>query len=321
MASYLRTFEWGGPTISLLHQQRMAIVSSLAPWHQSARVGLMAHSTFVEILRIDARAPLPSIVEQLNSFQPSCLVGYADMVRVLAGEQGEGRLRIAPSAIYCVSEPLRQQARAAIGSVWGVQACNVYAATETAGIASQCEFRTGLHLYEDLIIPEVLDDDYHPVPVGKFGSRLVVTVLFSRTIPLIRYELSDSVAMSADPCPCGRPFSMLKDVQGRQEDMLQVPDAHGHPIMIHPNLFHGVMEGFPLKQWQIVQEPGGLRVLIQAEANGQLVFHLRTTIATALSMTGATVQGIEIERVQEIQKTAIGKRKLIVAMSQSSASA
>ena len=164
------------------------------------------------------------------------------------------------------------------------------------------------------MIPEVLDENYRPVPIGEFGSRLVVTVLFSRTIPLIRYELSDLVAISSDPCPCGRPFAMLKGVQGRQEDVVQLLDFHGDSVTIHPNLFHGVMEGFPLKQWQIVQEPGRLRVRIQTEANGQLASSLRTKMETALSATGARVPEIEIERTQEIQKTAIRKRKLIVAL-------
>lgn len=317
-ASYVRAFEWGGSRISLVHKQRMAMVSSLAPWHQSTRVGFTANSPFVDTLRIDARQPLALIIQNLNEFQPDSLVGYADMVRLLADEQDEGRLKISPRAIYCSSEPLTPQARSTIQSVWGIQPFNVYATTETAGIASECEFHRGLHLYEDLVIPEVLGEDYHPVAIGEYGSRLVVTVLFSRTVPLIRYELSDSVAISSDPCPCGRPFAMLKSVQGRQEDIVQLQDFHGDSVTIHPNLFHGVMEGFPLKQWQIVQEPGRLRVLIQAEANGQLASRLRTKMETALNAAGARVPEIEIERVQEIQKTGIGKRKLIVAMSYSS---
>src|SRR5215218_2934341 len=55
---------------------------------------------------------------------------------------------------------------------------------------------TGMHLFEDLVIPEVVDNDYRPVPLGHSGDRLLVTVLFSRTIPLIRYELTDRLRLS-----------------------------------------------------------------------------------------------------------------------------
>jgi putative adenylate-forming enzyme len=321
LASYMRAFEWGGAGISLMRKQKVALVSSLAPWHQSTRVGLTANSPFVKTLRIDARQSFESVIESLNEFQPEFLVGYADMVRLVAEAQGKGKLKITPRAIYCSSEPLTPQARSTIQSVWRVNPFNVYAATETAGIASECELHQGLHLYEDLVIPEVLDDRYRPVPIGELGSRLVVTVLFSRTLPLIRYELSDSVAISPDPCPCGRPFAILKDVEGRQEDLLWLPDSHGHPVTIHPNLFHGVMEGLPVKQWQIVQEPGRLRVLIQTESDVQVASILRARMEMALKEAVGNVPEIEIEQVQEIQKTTVGKRKLIVGRSQPAACA
>ena len=42
-----------------------------------------------------------------------------------------------------------------------------------------------------------------PVPMGTTGARLWVTVLFCRTMPLIRYELSDLVALDGPGCACG----------------------------------------------------------------------------------------------------------------------
>lgn len=108
----------------------------------------------------------------------------------------------------------------------GHEPFDVYAATETAGIASPCQFHRR-HLYEDLVICEVVDDTGAPVPAGTTGSRLLVTVLFSRTLPLIRYELSDRVALDPSSCPCARPFRTLAGVEGRQEDILMLPGARG----------------------------------------------------------------------------------------------
>jgi phenylacetate-CoA ligase len=59
----------------------------------------------------------------------------------------------------------------------------------------------GMHLFEDLLVPEVVDEDYRPVPPGVTGARLLVTVLFSRAIPLIRYEMTDRVRLATtQPC-------------------------------------------------------------------------------------------------------------------------
>ena len=125
------------------------------------------------------------------------LVAYASMARVLAEEQLAGRLRIAPRAMMCSSEVLTSETAARVERAWGSRPFNVYAATETAGIASECPLHR-MHLYEDLVITEVVDEMNRPVPAGRVGAKLLVTVLFSRTQPLIRYEMSDCVSVSSD---------------------------------------------------------------------------------------------------------------------------
>lgn len=107
------------------------------------------------------------------------------MIRSLAYEQLAGQLKIAPRSVNSSSEVLTGEARAAATRAWNIAPFNVYAATETGGIAAECDQHRGMHLFEDLVIPEVVDDDYNPVSLGEPGSRLLVTVLFSRTVPLL----------------------------------------------------------------------------------------------------------------------------------------
>jgi phenylacetate-coenzyme A ligase PaaK-like adenylate-forming protein len=86
----------------------------------------------------------------------------------------------------CASEVLTEEAAARIERAWGPRPFNVYAATETAGIGSECALHR-MHLYEDLVITEVVDEMNRPVPPGSLGAKLLVSVLWSRTQPLIRY--------------------------------------------------------------------------------------------------------------------------------------
>jgi phenylacetate-CoA ligase len=203
VASYARAQEWAGINASLMRRTRLGVVSSRIPWHQSALVGMSVDSVFVPVRRFDATAPLGEIVEGLNEWQPENLVCYASMGRILAEEQLAGRLRLAPRAVMCSSEVLTPDSRARIRSAFGVEPFNVYAATEPAGVAAECE-RHRLHLFEDLVITEVVDDRNRPVPVGEVGAKVLVTVLFSRTQPLIRYEMSDTISLSESHCECGR---------------------------------------------------------------------------------------------------------------------
>src|SRR5215216_1556548 len=199
LASYNRSFDWAGSRAGLTHRTKMAVVSSTTPWHQSARVGASVQSPWVPTLRLDSGDPVESIVERLNSWQPEVLVAYASMIRLLAEEQLAGRVHIYPEFVFSASEVLTDRARRQAEAAWGKKPFDVYAATETAGIASECDRHRGMHLFEDLVITEVVDENNRPVPQGVYGEKVLVTVLFSRTLPLIRYEMSDSVRPATSP--------------------------------------------------------------------------------------------------------------------------
>lgn len=205
IASYGRASEWTGVRAGPLHPVRMAVVSSATPWHQSARVAASVRSPFIATERLDAGWPLSEIVTRLNTLRPDVLVAYASMVRTLAAEQIAGRLAISPRAVNSSSDVLTAEARAMAERAWHVPPFNVYAATETGGIAAECRHHHGLHLFEDLVIPEVVDDAYQPAPPGEPGTRLLVTVLASRTIPLIRYELTDRLVLTPARSPAAFP--------------------------------------------------------------------------------------------------------------------
>ena len=263
VSSYNRAFDWAGSTAGLTHRVRTAVVSSTNPSHQSARVGASIHSRWVPTLRIDSGDELPSIVARLTGWQPEMLIGYASMLRLLAEEQLAGRLRIAPTFVFSASEVLTDSTRGLATRAWGRAPHNVYGATETSGIAAECGQHRGLHLFEDLVLTEVVDEHNRPVPAGVYGTKVLVTVLFSRTLPLIRYEMTDSVQLAAGHgCPCGRPYRLLAGIQGREQEALRFPAADGGERVVQPLVFHHVMDRVSTAGWQIVQRPGGLDVLL-----------------------------------------------------------
>jgi phenylacetate-coenzyme A ligase PaaK-like adenylate-forming protein len=151
LASYARANDWAGVPVGLTKPLRTAVVSSRNPGHQSAVVGASLASRLVPTLRLDATTPLAVQTRALNAFRPRLLVGYASALRPLADAQLAGTLRISPQAVMSASEILTSSAAQAMTEAWGTAPYDVYAATETAGIASPCTFRTQ-HLYEDLLI-------------------------------------------------------------------------------------------------------------------------------------------------------------------------
>lgn len=310
LASYARANEWAGIAPRLTRPVRMAVVSSRTPWHQSARVGATVQSRLVPTLRLDATDPIPDIVAALNDFQPEVLIGYASMLHVLADEQLEGRLRVRPGAVMSASEVLTAGARHRIEAAWGSTPFNVYAATETAGIAADCE-RHRMHLFEDLVITEVVDERNRPVTPGTVGASILVTVLYSRTQPLIRYRMSDTIAVSQERCACGRDFGLVETIEGRREDLLTLPAADGRVVTVHPNTFHHVLELIPAAAWQVVQCPDGLDILLERPRPEVDLEALGVAVARELSRIGLASIPVRVRRVESIPRTALGKAPLV----------
>jgi phenylacetate-coenzyme A ligase PaaK-like adenylate-forming protein len=269
----------------------------------------------VPTLRIDSGDDLDSIINRLNNWQPEMLIAYASIVRLLAEAQLAGQLMIMPRFVFSASEVLTDSTRRLATAAWGQSPYNVYAATETSGIAAECGEHAGMHLFEDLVITEVLNADNQPVRPGEYGAKVLVTVLFSRTMPLIRYEMSDSLQVGGNRhCPCGRPYALITGIQGREQESLTFPTASGQDRPVQPIVFHHIMDSVRAAGWQIQQTGTGLEVLL-AQPHEVDPALLAGKIRSALAAQGVLPPPVHVNQVAAIPRTALGKAPLITKRS------
>jgi hypothetical protein len=192
---------------------------------------------------------------------------------------------------------------------WGSRPWDVYAATETATIASPCAHGTR-HVYEDLLVCESVDDDGAVVPPGETGSRLLVSVLFSRTLPLIRYELTDRVRLGGTGCRCGRPYRALLEVEGRLQDVLVLPGVTGDDVRVPPGVFHAVLDDVSVAGWQVIRDARGLRILLAGRGEVDPA-PIHGHLLRRLSQAGVAPLDVRVERVEVVPRTPLGKTPLI----------
>lgn len=313
LTSYARVNDWAGVGVGLRRPLRTAVVSSLNPTHQSAVVGASLRSRLVPTLRLDARTPVADLAGELDRFGPRLLVAYASMIGPLAQAQLVGQLHIRPEKAVAASEVLTPDARAAAQAAWGASVVvDSYAATETAGIASTCT-QGGWHLYEDFVILEPVDEHYRPVPAGVTADKVLVSVLFSRTLPLIRYELTDSIRLSPDRCPCHLPFALLEAVEGRTQDTLTLPGRHG-AVRVHPVVFHTALEALARNGWQVEQQPDKLVVRLVAPAGDTALVRRRVQQALADLTVDTVAVDVAVVIVGAVERTRLGKVPLVKAL-------
>ena len=91
-----------------------------------------------------------------------------------------------------------------------------YGSRETAlGGAVTCQAFEGMHLRENHIIPEIIDEEGNILPDGCWGE-LVITTIGMEAMPLLRYRTGDCTRILPGPCPCGGITRRLDRVTRRE---------------------------------------------------------------------------------------------------------
>ncbi len=297
---------------------KMAAIGAASPRHMTYRVVVSADIGLYRILRLEITEPVDELVAALNDFGPEWLHSYSSVAALLAHEQLAGRLRIAPRVVSTSSEVLAPEMREAIQAAWGVEPFNYYGMTEVGMFGVECTEHLGIHVFEDTLIFEVVDERGEPVPDGEMGHKLLITNLFNHTQPLIRCEVGDMVTVSPEPCPCGRPLRLLKAIEGRSDDILYVADGLGGHVPVHPLHLRSVLgaEG-EVRQYQVVQRVDeiSLRIVPSEDAQlEQLTARLEDGLRGSLKAAGAEPPPIRIEYVPALEREpGMGKLKLVVS--------
>lgn len=311
LAGAFRGFTGAGIKMDPKNPIKIAQITSTNPNHMSSGGATSMGGMGIPTMQLSASEPVEVMVEKLNSYQPDLFLAYASILRIFADEQLAGRLQIKPQTVISGSEVLTQETRRRSVQAWGDVLFNMYGTTDCGGIGAECDEHRGLHLQEDLVIVEVVDRNNHPVPALEYGEKLLVTVLWKRAQPLIRYELSDSVRLSPDHCPCGRPFTLIDDIQGRLQEVLTFQSVDNGTVNIHPIVFSNIMDTLPVSGWQVVQEPDGLYVLLSGISGSLDQETLSETIQEELANHGTVVPYVKIKEVPSIPAEASGKTPLV----------
>lgn len=95
-----------------------------------------------------------------------------------------------------------------------------YGSREMAlGGAVTCPAHEGMHLRENHMIAEIIDEQGKVLPDGQYGE-LVITTIGMKAQPLIRYRTGDYTRILAQPCSCGSEVIRLDRVSRRAKDGL-----------------------------------------------------------------------------------------------------
>jgi phenylacetate-CoA ligase len=302
-------------------EARSVGIGAPTPQHLSCRLYEELRLGKPGVPRLHVTMPMQEVVAALNEFKPDVISTYPSFIRRLAEEQLEGRLKISARRFCSVAEALMPDVRDLARRAWSAAVFNRYSTTETACSGSECEHHCGIHLPEDLVVFEAVDEANRRVPTGTPGHRLLITTLSNAVVPLIRYELSDIVTLADEPCACGRPYARMTSIDGRREEVLRLPRRGGGSVEIHAIRLLSPLTGMPgVRQYQVLLGAGDLTVKIsvrKGEPREEILSAIERRIKGVLADAGAGGTRVSVEIVDSIERSGTGAKQRLVAKTES----
>lgn len=162
---------------------------------------------------------------------PSFLLLLMDVMKEMKVDpQKELCLRIA----FVGAEPYSEEVRRRLEDFYGVKVYNSYGLSEMngPGVAFECAYQNGMHIWEDAYIVEIIDPNtLEPVADGQYGE-LVMTTLGREAMPLLRYRTRDLTRILPGDCGCGRAHKRIDRIRGRTDDMFIIKGVNIFPIQV-----------------------------------------------------------------------------------------
>jgi phenylacetate-CoA ligase len=173
----------------------------------------------------------------MQDFKPrvlGCTPSYALYMAEEAKEAGIDPRKSSWEIGIFGAEPWSENMRQQIESTLNISATDVYGLSEIIGpgVAQECHFKNGLHVYSDVFFPEVINPKTgEEVKEGDDGE-LVFTTFTKKGIPLLRYRTRDIVSITYETCKCGRTSPRISKIKGRTDDMIVVRGINVFPSQI-----------------------------------------------------------------------------------------
>jgi len=174
-------------------------------------------------------------LQDLESDALACTPSYCLYLAEAAQERGLDPREFPVSTVIIGAEPFTDAMREEIEAALDVTAIDIYGLSEIVGpgVSVECaEAQEGLHVWEDLFYPEVVDPETGEVLEDGEEGELVLTTLAKEALPVLRYRTGDVTRLHRETCSCGRTAVRMDNVTGRTDDLIIVRGVNVYPSQI-----------------------------------------------------------------------------------------
>ena len=259
-ASYYRWYKWMGLDMGssslTLWGARDVTRTRPADVLKTTFTNLIQNAIVINSFRLN-KENMSRVVNKINSARPAIIKGYLSSLLFLAEYMEENNLELTytPVALSSTTETLLPHHRIFLEKVFRAPMYDQYGCGEVSAIAYECPHHNGLHITQEHVITEIVDEN--GIPVSHSGN-VIVTNLDNYIMPFIRYLNGDVATPSVKECSCGVNQPLLVSVDGRSGDTITLKDgAKVHGVFFTDILYEKGILSDRIQRFQVYQIVSG----------------------------------------------------------------
>jgi len=203
--------------------------------------------------------------------------------------------------MWLTGEGCSNNYRKRLEDIYGVKAFMYYGSLEGGPIGVECIEQDGYHISEGHVYVEIIDPNTLEVLDPGMVGEVVITVLYRKAMPLIRYRIGDLGFIDDGPCPCCIERNKLH-LRGRKSDQIRILGKDFSPYYLEDKLYSIPEVGNSYK-FQIKNE----ELIILTELNRKMVTNdvesVREKIRNRIGLVVGEVKDVVIvERLERSLK-------------------
>lgn len=213
---------------------------------------------------------------------------------------------ICPTLKVCIvtSEMLFDNDKTLLETQFGVPIVNEYGASELDLIAFQ-NTEDLWQVNSETLYVEILDDNDNILPYGQEG-RIVITSLYNKAHPFIRYDIGD-IGILSEQSTLQKPI--LKKLVGRTNDIASLPSGKKAAGLTFYYITKSVIENDGNVSEFIIEQSGLDVFKIKYVSKNALSYDEKETISKAMIQYLEPGISITFERVAKLNRSKSGKLK------------
>lgn len=181
-----------------------------------------------------SKEKIQELVKEINNFKPKIIVTFPSYINYAAEIVENENLKLThfPEAIEVSGENLFKHQRENAERAFKSKVYDSYGSLEFGMVAHECEYQNGMHIYEDIAKIDSIKQN---------GQNIILATRYdTASWPVINYIIGDIGRVNEEKCKCGRNGLKLKEISGRIEDYVILPNKK----RVYPTFFRQFIDFF-----------------------------------------------------------------------------